>query len=152
MPEVKKVKKPKTSIVKRRPASSKIDGATPATVLKIQEAAKMLAKGKSRATIIEHLMTTYGMAAKTASDYYDSATRFLLPDDESKFKESLIKANATRLETIYERAMENNDFKNAREAVAELNKMLGVGKEGITVGINTDKEADTQQVVIRFDK
>lgn len=147
-----KVDKPKTEIAKRRPASKNKGSSKPATVLKVQEAAKMLSKGKSRATIIQHFMDTYGLSVKTAADYYEAGTRFLMPDNESEFKQNLIKANATRLETIYERAMEAGDFKNAKEAIAELNKMIGVGKEGITVGINTDKENDTQQVLIRFDK
>lgn len=144
-----KLAKPKSKINTRKQRNL---SAEPATVLKIQQAAKWLAEGKSRATIIERLMDEYQITAKTASVYYADAIRFLLPEEESEYKNELIKANITRLETIYERAMASGDYKNAREAVQELNKMAGVSKDGITVGINTDKANDTQQVVIRFDK
>lgn len=143
-----KLTKPKSKINTRKQRNI---SAEPATVLKIQRAAKWLAEGKSRATIIERLMDEYQITAKTASVYYADAIRFLLPEEESEYKNELIKANITRLETIYERAMATGDYKNAREAVQELNKMAGVSKEGVSIGINTDKTNDTQQVVIRFD-
>lgn len=142
-----KAKKPSSKIVK-----AGMQNAEPATIHKVQQAAKMISRGKSRATVIEWLMDTFGLAQVTATAYYENAVRFLLPDDESKFKETLIKANATRLETVYERAMDAGDLKAATEAIAQLNKMLGIGKEGITVGVQNDKENDTQQVIIHFDK
>lgn len=144
----KPVKKPSSKIIREKG----LQGADPSTIMRIQEAAKMLSKGKSRATIMQHLMDTYSLANSTAAVYYAQAVKFLLPDNEDEYKDQLIRANVTRLETIYEKAMERGDYKNAREAIAELNKMAGLHKEGISVGISNDKENDTQQVIIHFDK
>ena len=60
-----KVRQPKTSIKIRDDRHN----TEAATVMKIQDAAKMLAKGKSRATVMEHLMKTYTLTERTARDY-----------------------------------------------------------------------------------
>ena len=142
-----KVKQPKTSIKIRDDRHN----TEAATVLKIQDAAKMLSKGKSRATVMQHLMKTYELTERTARDYYLEAVRFLLPEDEGEFKQSLIKSNVSRLETIAERCMEEGDWKNAKEAISELNKMCGITGSGFQIGVKTDKETDTQQIIIKFD-
>ena len=144
------VKKSKTKL-KLQLNPERANNTEPATILKIQQAAKWLAEGKSRATIKQMLVDKYGMAYSTTDAYYNEAVKALLPEDEEEYLRNLRKANATRLETIYERAMADGDYKNAKDAIAELNKMSGIGREGITVGINTDKANDTQQVIIKFD-
>lgn len=146
----RRVPKPATEI-NRQPNRNKIVGAEPATAVKIQQAAKMIAKGKSRATIIEHLQKQWEISAVTAANYYGDALRLLMPENEDEFRKDLIKANAVRLETIYERAMEEGDYKNAKDAIAELNKMIGANGSGVMVGINTDNENNTQQIFIKFD-
>lgn len=143
---------PKPVKTKSKAVRKGLENAEPATIKKIQEAAKLLAKGKSRATIIEWLMDTYGFAPTTAARYYESAVLYILPDDDEQYRQNLIKANTTRLETIIERAMEERQYKVAREAIAELNKMAGIRGEGVQVGINTDKQNDTQQIIIKFDQ
>ena len=112
----------------------------------------MLSKGKSRATIIQHLIDTYGYSPQTAARYYESAVIYLVPDNDEEYRRNLIKANTTRLETIYERAMEERQYKVAREAIAELNKMAGIKGEGVQIGVQTDKQNDTQQIIIKFDQ
>lgn len=141
-------KKKDTSIV-TRPQRNK--SAEPATILKIQEAAKWLSEGKSRATIIQMLMDKYGIAADTAKDYYADGVRFLMPKDEDKYRKQLIMANAMRLETIYERAMDEGDYKNAKDAIAEMNKMFGLTGSGVQVAVNNDPQTNSQQVFIKFD-
>lgn len=126
--------------------------AKPETIQKIQQAAKWIAQGKSRATVKEMLSQKYDIALTTANDYYNEAIKALIPENEEEYLQNLIKVNMTRLETIYERALEAGDYKNAKDAVAELNKMAGVSRDGVAVAINTDKTNDTQQVIIRFDK
>lgn len=124
----------------------------PETIKKIQQAAKWIAEGKSRATTKELLCEKFGMALATANDYYNEAIKVLIPEDEDEWKKGLIKTNATRLETIYECAMRDGDWKAAREAIAELNKMSGLNNSGVQVGIQTDKQNDTQQIIIKFDQ
>ena len=124
-------------------------GAFPATVVKVEEAAKMISKGKGRAEVIEHLQKKYDMSYETARKYFVSACHFLIPDDQGEFRQSLIKQNMERLEKIINDSIEEKQYKTAREAIAEMNKMLGVtGGQGIV--INQDPASGQQQIIVNF--
>lgn len=118
---------------------------------KVLELSKMLAKGKSKQYVIDYAMDKYGVGEPQAKRYYSAAVRNLLPDDVDEYRKGLIQTNLDRLETIAERAMEEGDWKNARETIAEINKICGVTGQGVQIGINQDKNNDTQQIVIKFD-
>lgn len=118
---------------------------------KVVELSKMLARGKSKQYVLDYAMTNYDVGEAQAKRYYSAAVRYLLPDDVDEYRKGLIQTNLDRLETIAERAMEEGDWKNARETIAEINKMCGVTGQGVQVGINQDKENNTQQIVIKFD-
>ena len=137
-------------VQKVKKSSKFLEGTAPETMMKVQEAAKMITKGKSRATIIEHLQTEYGMAFDTARQYYTDAVHYLMPADDEKYRQELVKVNYERLDRIIQESMESGNYRVAREAIAEQNKMCGL-HQGISVGIATDKTNDTQQVIIKFD-
>lgn len=124
-------------------------GAYPATVVKVEEAAKMISKGKGRAEIIEHLQKKYDMSYENARKYFVSACHFLIPDDQGEFRQGLIKQNMERLEKIVTDSMNDKQYKIAREAIAELNKMMGV-TGGQSVTINQDPESGQQQIIVNF--
>lgn len=124
--------------------------ANQSTALKVQTAAKWIAKGKSKATVIADLMKKFNMAEATAKDYYIAAVHFLLPDNEEEFRKDIMAVNYQRLEEIIERCMEDRNYKVAREAIAELNKMAGLGS-GVKIAVNNDAENNTQQIYIKFD-
>lgn len=145
----------RTTTTKATRAKSKIvthkgSPPSPATINKVTTAAKWIAKGKSRATVIEDLIKTFDMAEATAVDYYKAALHFLLPDNEDEVRKDIMAANYKRLEEIIERCMENRNYKVAREAIAELNKMAGLGS-GVKIAVNNDAENNTQQIYIKFD-
>lgn len=124
-------------------------GAFPATVVKVEEAAKMISKGKGRAEVIEHLQKKYDMTYENARKYFISACHFLIPDDQGEFRQSLIKQNMERLEKIINDSIEEKQYKVAREAIAEMNKMLGVtGGQGVV--INQDPASGQQQIIVNF--
>lgn len=146
----KKVKKPKSTAVTRHTAKNggNVEGPT---LLKIQEVAKMVAEGKTRATIIETLQEKYGMTYSTARNYYTDGVRFLLPRSEAKYRNELIAKNIARLEKIVESAMERNELRTAVTAIETLNKMIGIGNGGFQIAVNQDPENKTQQIYIKFD-
>ena len=146
-----KLPKTKTRKVTKNAHYKKVEGIKPTTLMRLQDVASQLSEGKSRATIIQYMQEKYDIAYDTAKDYYIDGVKYLLPADENEYRKELIQVNIERLEAIYERAMAEGDYKNAKDAISELNKMTGCGKEGITVGINTDKVNDSQQVFIKFD-
>jgi len=124
---------------------------TAASIHRVLELAKMLSKGKSRQTVIEYAMEHYDVTEPQAKRYYAAATRYLIPDDMDEFRKGIIQANMERLETIIERCMELGQYKVARDAIDSLNKMFGINS-GLQIGIQTDTENNTQQVVIKFDQ
>ena len=117
-------------------------------MVKVEEAAKMISKGKGRNDVIEHLQNKYGMSLETARKYFISACHYLIPDNE-EFKQSIIKHNVERLEKIIADSLEEKQYKIAREAIAELNKMMGV-TGGQSVVINQDPESQKQQIIVNF--
>lgn len=125
--------------------------AEPATVMKVQEAARMISDGKSRATIIETLQDKYHIGYDQAKHLYGAGIRFLIPEDEDKYRKELIVKNIARLETIIENTMNDRQWKVAREAIDSLNKMIGIGNGGFQVAVQNDAENNTQQIYIKFD-
>ena len=122
------------------------------SVVKVLELAKMLSKGKSRQTIIEYAMSHYNVSEVQAKRYYVAASKYLIPDNLDEYRKGIIQQNMERLETIIEKCMEDRQWKTAREAIDSLNKMFGINGSGIQVGIHTDNENNTQQVVIKFNE
>ena len=123
----------------------------PETIRRVTEAAKMISEGKSQMTVVSHFMDTYGLEVDQAKNYWQAGARFLCPEDPDEYKKSLIETNIRRLEKIVEEGMkDNSNLKVAREAIAELNKMLGITTTGVQVGVRTDKNNDTTEVVVNF--
>lgn len=140
-----------TKVTKTKKSDKFKPGTAPETVMKIQDAAKQISKGKSRATVIEYLQNEYGIAYDTARAYYTDAIHYLLPANDENFRQELIKINYERLNTIIQESMDSGNYRVAREAIETQNKMCGVNQNGITVGVATDQKNNTQQVVIKFD-
>jgi len=134
------------------PASKGEVKPTAMTVSRVLELAKMLTKGKSRQSVIEYAMSHYNIDEVQAKRYYSAASKYLIPEDMDEFRRGLIQTNMDRLETIIERCMETGQYKVARDAIDSLNKMFGINGSGVQIGIQTDTENNTQQVVIKFDQ
>lgn len=148
-----KPSKPETPLIETpsRVPRSEIEkrGAFPATIARVEEAAKMISKGKGRADVIEHLQKKYDMSYNTAQKYFISACHFLIPDDQAGFKEGLIKQNIERLEKIINDSLEDKQYKTAREAIDTLNKTLGAYGQGNSIVINKNSEGD-EQIIVNF--
>ena len=124
---------------------------TAASVHRVIEIAKMLSKGRSRQYVIDYAKEHYDINDNQAKRYYAAATRYLIPDDMDEFRKGLIQTNMERLETIIDECMARGQYKVARDAIDSLNKMFGINS-GLQIGIQTDTENNTQQVVIKFDQ
>lgn len=144
MPSSNKVKKVKKS-------DKFLPGTEGETIKKVEEAAKLISNGKTRATVIEYLQNEYGIAYDTARKYYNDAIHYLLPDNDEEFRQNLVKVNYERLDKIIQESMAAGNYRVAREAIDTQNKMCGIHQNGITVGVATDQKNNTQQVVIKFD-
>ena len=123
----------------------------PQTEIRIQEAAKMITKGKGMNDVIDHMMEKHNLSYEQSRHYWVAACRFLVADmDETR--EALVKQNLQRLEKIINESMESRDYKMAKDTIAEMNKMLGLtGAGGLQVAVQNDPNTNTQQVFIKFD-
>lgn len=123
--------------------------AYPETELKVLELAKMVSEGKTRETCLKHIIETKGIKMQQAKQYYDAAIRYLMPDDLDEYKKEILAKNFERLETIVERGMKDSaDLRLAKEAIAELNRMCGIGGNKVTMAKSKDGD---EMIQINFD-
>lgn len=113
---------------------------TPAVEFRVIETAKMICEGKSKQTCLEHIMEAQGCKIQQAKYYYQAALNWLIPDDMDGYKRGLLQANMERLEKIIQDCVDKKDDRNgadylrvAKDAIAEMNKVLGVGNNRVVV-------------------
>lgn len=121
--------------------------AEPQTEARVIELAQMITNGASRESVQEYAKQTYKVGERQVRAYYSAALKYLLPEDKEEFRDGLIQANLSRLETIIERCMDGNDYKNAIAAIKEINGVLNPNKNSVTIG----KQGDTEIIQISFD-
>lgn len=146
----KKIKSPSnvnTEFEKVTRRSIEDRGAFPQTIARVEEAAKMISDGVGRQEVIEHIAKKYNLSYHTAQNYFVSACHYLIPDDDD-FKTGLIKQNFERLEKIVNDSLKEGDRKMAKDAIAEMNKMLGLGTN--SVKITNDPKNNTNEITISF--
>lgn len=146
----KKIKSPSnvnTEFEKVTRRSIEDRGAFPQTIARVEEAAKMISDGVGRQEVIEHIAKKYNLSYNTAQNYFVSACHYLIPDDDD-FKTGLIKQNFERLEKIVNDSLKEGDRKMAKDAIAEMNKMLGLGTN--SVKITNDPKNNTNEITISF--
>lgn len=129
--------------------------AEPETIRRVNELAKMISAGKSRDTIQKYAMEEYQIKDAQARAYYRAALRTLIPDEKhfDEYRRGLIEANLNRLEKIVEKCIDSNDanmLANARQAIAEINRMVMGGNENkVTIAKNSQGE---ETIEITFEK
>lgn len=119
----------------------------PQTQERVLKIAKMITAGKSRETIQDYIKKNFKVAERQARAYYGAAMRYLLPDDEEEYRNTLIQANLSRLETIVEKCMSGKDYKDAIAAIKEMNNVIAP-RNNVTIAKN--KEGD-EVISISFD-
>ena len=139
-----------------KPVVSSSFKVTPATEVRVIEVANMICEGKSKKTCLEYIMSSQNVGIAMAKFYYQAALNWLVPTDLDEYKKGLIQANVERLETIIQEGLEKSvdakrgaDYlRTAKDAISELNKMLGIGLGSkVTVAQNQQGE---QIVEINF--
>ena len=128
---------------------------TTASEFRVIEVARMICEGKSKQTCLEYVQSAQGCGVQQAKYYYQAALNWLIPTDMDEYKQGLIQANMERLEKIVEECVEKKDdakkgadyLRVAKEAIAEMNKALGVGNNRVLVQQNKEGE---QTIAIEF--
>lgn len=121
--------------------------AEPETERRVVELAKMIIEGNSRETVQSYAREHFKVGDRQVRAYYNAAVKYLTPADDEKFRKELINSNLARLETIVERCMKGNDYKNAIAAIKEINSVVNPNKNEIKIG----KQGDTEIIQISFD-
>lgn len=149
----KRTKKPRatTSALKTSEKEASNYVPTTATEAKVIMLAKEIANGMSRQGAMEYAKTHFHIGPDQAYNYYQAAMRYLVPENVEEYRANLAQANIDRLEHIIEKAMENQQWKIAREAIDSLNKMLGINGN-IQVGLKTDPDSKTTEFIIKINE
>ena len=131
---------------------------TKETEWRLMEIAKQISEGKSRKTCLEEIQQNYNVGYAQAKNYYNSALAWLIPDDLDQYQKGLVQANVERLETIIQEGISRKDdarrgsdyLRTAKEAIAELNRMLGVGGQNVKIAQKSE-DGSEQIIQINFD-
>lgn len=117
-------------------------GHTPTTITRerVIELSQMLAKGKSRPTLIKYITENYGITPGMADKYYEAAVRYLVPEDWQSFRDEVIAKNIQSLQYIVEKTMEKENYKLATEAINTLNKIFNGGNQVTIAKDNNNNE------------
>lgn len=84
-----------------------------------------IAQGLSRRRVVEEIMARWGIAPKTAYEYYKEAVSYMGKDND-EFVAYNRDIQRERLEGIITEALEAHQYKEATMACAELDKILGL--------------------------
>lgn len=123
----------------------------PLTERRIMEIADMVNGGAQRATCVKYMMDEWGFKdISQPSKIFNAAIRYLMPDDPEEYREQMIAKNFSRLEKIIEQSMKDRNYRVAREAIAETNKMLGLTGSKINIG-QESPDGNKQIIQISFD-
>lgn len=123
----------------------------PLTERRIMEIADMINNGAQRTTCVQYMMDNWGFRdISQPSKIFNAAIRYLMPDNPEEYREQMIAKNFSRLEAIIEKSMNDRNYRVAREAIAEVNKMLGLGGNKVQIGQQTP-DGTQQMIQISFD-
>lgn len=110
----------------------------------------LISKGKSRTEVIQNLVDD-GIEYSNANLLYYEALKEMTPDTNllDDYKRGMIQINLDRLEKIINSCIDGStgDKKVALQAIAEVNKMIGVS-QGNNVMINRNQ--GDEQIIISF--
>lgn len=104
----------------------------PETVEMLEIGINALLEGMSKNTIAKLLVQEAEFNYVNAQAFAGKMWKEMMKLGTDK-KDGMPEKNAARLERIYQRAMENGDFKNALSALDMLNKLVGAYKEKIQI-------------------
>lgn len=112
---------------------------SPETERRVFEVADMVVKGKTKQTCITHLREKYNITDRIANAYYNASIEYLMPKDVDKHRNQLIEKNLIRLEKIIEKTMDKENYKDAINAIKEINRCIN--PNGNTVEVATKDTA-----------
>lgn len=112
-----------------------------------------LGQGKSRQYIMAQLQEL-GLTPDYARVLFYDTLKSMAPDPNllDDYKRTLVQVNLDRLERIIDDCIAGNVGEKtvALKAIAELNKMLGLGGNNVTIA-QKDKDGDEQVIKISFE-
>lgn len=125
---------------------------TAITERRVIDVANMISEGKSRKNVLKYIQENFELGERQAKRYYQAALNWLIPENLEEYRDGLIQANIERLETIIQEGIEKSSdarrgadyLRAAKDAIAELNRILGVGNTKIQVGQNKDGDQTVQ--------
>jgi glycyl-tRNA synthetase beta subunit len=103
------------------------------TERRVFEVADMIVAGKTKETCIKHLMQTYKISNNIASQYYQASCEYLMPKDIDKHRKQLIEKNLIRLERIVEKTMDRENYRDAINAIKEINRCINPNSNTVEV-------------------
>lgn len=109
---------------------------TPETERRVFEIADMIVRGKTKETCLLYLMDKYNIGKQMANEYYLASIEYILPKDIDKHRKQLIEKNLIRLEKIVEKTMDRENYRDAINAIKEINRCINPNNNSVSVVTN----------------
>lgn len=106
---------------------------TPETERRVFEVVDLIVKGKTKETCLKYVMDKYNIAKQMANEYYIASIEYLLPKDVDKHRKQLIEKNLVRLEKIVEKTMDRENYRDAINAIKEINRVINPNNNTVEV-------------------
>ena len=103
------------------------------TEKRVFELVDMIVKGKSQESCLNYIVEKYGIKRKNAEYYYRSAIDVLIPKNMDEYKAEVIAKNFKRLETIIEKTMDRENYRDAIQALKEINRIVCPNNNTVSV-------------------
>lgn len=107
-------------------------------------AARLFNKGYSRHKVSEELQTKYDIQQTTAAKYINEAYKILAEKQDNLIR-NLRYVQLSRLELLWEQALEKKDIRTANEVLKTINSLFGLSQPDNQVNIQNNYE-------IKFDE
>lgn len=109
---------------------------TPETERRVFELVDLIVNGKTKETCLLFLMDKYNIGKQMANEYYWASLEYLLPKDVDEHRKILIEKNLVRLEKIIEKTMDRENYRDAIQAIRELNRLVIPNNNSVSVVTN----------------
>lgn len=111
----------------------------------------IVASGYGRMDVMRYAEQEWGVSPKQAERYYYGGLNYLKPENPDEYRDALINRNLHLVESVFRRALDSGDLKEANNALKIMNSMLGIGGKNVEI---TDKDAAAgteKKIIISFD-
>lgn len=96
--------------------------------LRVSSVYEMIVKGHTRSMIVRFSSENWGIGERQTEDYIASARKLINENYGEKYRENILEKHLAQLDKLYAKNYANEDFRECRNLIESVSKLLGVGE------------------------